>query len=153
MSTVPKQGRLLRRSRSNRVLGGVCGGLASYFDTDPLLIRLIFIVITLAQGAGVLIYVLLWVLMPEEGVENAPAGGELVKTGIEGVKQDVAQAAEQLRAGAPHRQSAWLGVLLLIVGAYLLALNSGLFAWWNWAIAGPLLLIAAGLVLVVRRFR
>lgn len=152
-ATIPRQRRLLRRSRSDRILGGVCGGLAYYFDTDPVLIRLIFIVITLAQGAGVLLYILLWVFMPEEGAEDPPAGRELVKSGIEGARQDVLEAAENLRAGAPHRQGAWLGALLIVVGGYLLAVNSGLLAGWDWTIVGPVLLIAAGLILVIRRLR
>ncbi|HET7421241.1 MAG TPA: PspC domain-containing protein [Candidatus Dormibacteraeota bacterium] len=152
LSTVSRE-RLLRRSRSDRVLGGVCAGLGHFFGTDPLLIRLIFVVIALAQGAGLLVYILLWILIPEEGVQNPPAGGQLVKSGLEGVRQDVQQAAEGFRAGAPHRQGAWLGGLLVLVGAYLLAVNAGLLAWWNWSVAGPLMLIGVGLILVVRRFR
>ena len=155
MDTVPNQGRLLRRSRSDRILGGVCGGLAHYFDTDPLLIRLIFIVITLAQGAGILLYLVLWVVMPEEGVQQAPAGGQVLKTGIQGVQQDVQRVASQLSAGSPHahRQGAWLGALLVGVGAYLLAINLGALSWWDWRYGGPALLIAAGIVLLFRRLR
>ena len=153
MSSIPNQRRLLRRSRSDRILGGVCAGLADFFGTDPLLIRLVFVVITLMQGAGVLVYVLLWILMPEEGIENAPSGGQAVKSGLEGIRQDFEQAADHLRSGAPYRQSAWLGGLLILAGGYLLAANAGLLAWWDWAAAGPVLLIALGLVLLIRRFR
>lgn len=153
MSSIPNQRRLLRRSRSDRILGGVCAGLAEFFGIDPLLIRLVFVVVTLAQGAGVLVYVLLWILMPEEGVENPPAGSQAVKSGFEGMRQDVEQAADHLRAGAPYRQSAWLGGLLILAGAYLLAVNAGLFRWWDWTVAGPVVLIVLGLVLVIRRFR
>jgi phage shock protein C len=143
------------RSRSDRILGGVCAGLARYFDTDPLLIRLIFVIITLAQGAGVLLYVLLWILMPEEGVESPAGGGQVIKSGIEGVKQDVARVVEQVRTNAPsaHRKGAWLGVLLVGVGAYLLAVNMGAFWWWDWKIAGPVVLMLVGLFLVLRRLR
>jgi phage shock protein PspC (stress-responsive transcriptional regulator) len=67
--------RHLRRSSSNRVLGGVCGGLAEYSDTDALLWRIGFIAIALL-GAGVLIYPLLWIILPE-GPDGAdvPAAG------------------------------------------------------------------------------
>ena len=153
MSSVPREQRILRRSRSERLLGGVCGGLAQYFGVDPLVVRLVFIAITLAQGAGIVLYVLLWILVPEEGVEKAASGGELVKSGIEGVRQDVEQAAERMRAGAPHRQTAWLGGALLVVGVYLLAVNAGILSWWSWTIAGPVLLIALGLYLLMRRAR
>jgi len=153
VSTIPREQRLLRRSRSERLLGGVCGGLADYFGVDPLIFRLAFIAITLAQGAGIVIYVLLWILVPEEGVEKAPAGRELVKSGLEGARQDVDQAAQRLRSGAPHRQSLWLAGALIVAGLYLLAVNAGLLSWWSWSIGGPVLLIALGLVLLVRRAR
>ena len=133
------------------MLGGVCAGLAHYFNTDPLLIRLVFVVFTLAQGAGVL----LWLLMPAEGAEPAPAGGEVIRTGVAGMRDDVNLAAGKLRAVAPdaRRQGMWLGGLLVAVGLYLLALNEGLLAWWSWSIAGPVLLILIGLILIVRRLR
>lgn len=66
MATIPRQERLLRRSRSLRILGGVCGGLAQYFDLDPLLVRLAFIVATIWAGIGLLLYVVLWLLVPLE---------------------------------------------------------------------------------------
>lgn len=75
MATIPRQERFLRRSRSDRILGGVCRGLADYFGVNTLLIRLLFIVITIAMGSGVLLYILLWVLIPQEDAVNAPAGG------------------------------------------------------------------------------
>lgn len=153
MSTIPKAERILRRSRSERLLGGVCGGLAQYFGVDPLLVRLVFIALTLAQGTGIVVYALLWILVPEEGIETAPAGAELVRSGLEGVRQDVDQAAERFRAGAPHRQAAWFGGVLLMGGLYLLGVNAGILSWSSWTIGGPLLLIALGLFLVVRRLR
>lgn len=155
MSTIQQEERRLRRSRSDQVLGGVCAGIAHYFNTDPLLIRLVFVVFTLAQGAGVLLYVLLWVLMPVEGAEPAPAGADVIRAGVAGVGSDVSRAAARLRGVAPdaRRQGMWLGGLLVVVGLYLLALNQGLFAWWNWSVAGPVLLILIGLILVKRRLR
>jgi phage shock protein PspC (stress-responsive transcriptional regulator) len=51
MATIPhEEHKRLMRSRTDRILGGVCAGLARCFGTDPLLIRLVFVVITLAQG-------------------------------------------------------------------------------------------------------
>ena len=54
----------LRRSGTDRMAGGVCGGLADYSGIDPLLWRVGFVALTLAGGAGILVYLLLWVLMP-----------------------------------------------------------------------------------------
>ena len=54
----------LRRSGTEKMLGGVCGGLAEYSDIDVVLWRVGFVGLTLAGGAGVVVYLLLWVLMP-----------------------------------------------------------------------------------------
>ena len=55
----------LYRSRKNKVLGGVCGGLGEYFDIDPSLIRLIWLLVVFMGGSGVLIYIILWIVLPE----------------------------------------------------------------------------------------
>ena len=59
--------RPLRRSRSNRQIAGVVGGLAEYFRVDPTLLRVIYVVGSLVSAAfpGILVYVLLWLLVPE----------------------------------------------------------------------------------------
>ncbi|MGY1631068.1 PspC domain-containing protein [Geodermatophilus sp. SYSU D01186] len=56
--------RTLRRSGTDRMVGGVSGGLAEYTGIDAVLWRAAFVLVTLAGGAGVLVYLLLWVLMP-----------------------------------------------------------------------------------------
>ena len=58
--------RQLRRSKSNRMIAGVCGGLGEYFEVDPVLIRLLLVVATLMGGSGIILYLLAWVLIPEE---------------------------------------------------------------------------------------
>ena len=56
----------LDRSKSERMIGGVCGGIAAYFSIDPVLIRILFIIFALAVGGGILLYLILWLLIPEE---------------------------------------------------------------------------------------
>ncbi len=56
----------LYRSKKNRMIAGVCGGLGDYFNIDPTLVRLLFVLIGLAVGGGFLLYLLLWLIMPEE---------------------------------------------------------------------------------------
>ena len=60
------QTRRLCRSRTNRKLAGVCGGLAQYFNADATLIRVLFVVLALLGGPGIVIYLLMWILVPEE---------------------------------------------------------------------------------------
>lgn len=61
--------RPLRRSRSDRMLAGVCGGLAGYFGIDATLLRVIYVVGSAISVAfpGIIVYLLLWALIPEEG--------------------------------------------------------------------------------------
>ena len=61
--------RPLRRSRNKRMIAGVIGGLADYFGLDPTLARVIYVVGSILSAAfpGILVYILLWVLVPEEG--------------------------------------------------------------------------------------
>jgi phage shock protein C len=57
----------LYRSKNDRMLGGVCAGLGEHFDIDPTVIRLVWAVITvLSIGTGVLVYIIAWILIPEE---------------------------------------------------------------------------------------
>lgn len=58
----------LKRSISNRMLAGVCGGIAEYFDLDPTLVRVGFVVLSVLSAGfpGILVYVVLWLIVPEE---------------------------------------------------------------------------------------
>lgn len=60
----------LYRSKKSRILGGVCGGIAEYFDVDPTLIRLAWILFTLAYGAGIIAYIIAWIIIPEKPRER-----------------------------------------------------------------------------------
>lgn len=62
----------LSRSKKEKMIGGVCGGLASYFNIDPTIIRIAIILITLAWGAGLVVYLLLWAVLPESD-DNTPS--------------------------------------------------------------------------------
>jgi phage shock protein PspC (stress-responsive transcriptional regulator) len=63
--------RLLRRRTSDRVLGGVAGGLGDYFNVDPLLIRIGFVGLMIFGGAGLVLYVVAWLLIPAEGQDSS----------------------------------------------------------------------------------
>lgn len=61
---VKKQPKRLYRSRKDKILGGVCGGLAEYFNLDPVIVRLLWILLVLLAGTGVLVYVIAWIIVP-----------------------------------------------------------------------------------------
>ena len=57
----------LYRSRDDRMIAGVCGGLAEYFDVDPVIVRIIFFILLLPGGLpGLLPYLILWIVVPEK---------------------------------------------------------------------------------------
>ncbi len=56
----------LYRSKKNRIIAGVCGGLGEYFNIDSTIIRLLWIILTLMGGAGILAYIIAWIIIPEQ---------------------------------------------------------------------------------------
>jgi phage shock protein C len=62
------QGKVLRRSKTNRMIGGVVGGLAEYLGIDPTLARLIYIIVSIISVAfpGILVYIICWMVIPDE---------------------------------------------------------------------------------------
>lgn len=72
----------LKRSRTNRMIAGVCGGIGEYFEIDPTVVRLVWVVVTvLTSGIGILAYLLAVLVVPEEAppaTETPPSGAETV---------------------------------------------------------------------------
>ncbi|MHB2153026.1 PspC domain-containing protein [Calditrichota bacterium GD2] len=66
-TTIPPEPKTLYRSRKNRMIAGVCGGLAEYFNMDPTIVRLLYVILTLfSNGLGILAYIILILAVPEE---------------------------------------------------------------------------------------
>ena len=72
MSEVTKK---LYRSRTERWFAGVCGGLGDYFGVDPTLVRVIFVILSLTFGSGLLVYLVLWLIIP-----NEPEASSVIET-------------------------------------------------------------------------
>jgi phage shock protein C len=58
--------RRLYRSQTEKMIGGVCGGLAEVLDIDPTIVRVVFVLLGLLGGHGVLLYIILWLIMPRQ---------------------------------------------------------------------------------------
>ena len=69
-------GKRLYRSRDDRMIAGVCGGLAEYFSIDPTIVRLVLLFLTLWGGGGFLVYVLSWIVIPEKPASAAPTAAK-----------------------------------------------------------------------------
>ena len=96
----PTGRRRLSRSRNERLLFGVCGGLAAYFDLDPALMRIGFVLAGLfppTTAFSIIGYIVLAVILPEEDGVELP-GRDQVKQNISGLRSDVTQMTESLRS-------------------------------------------------------
>jgi phage shock protein C len=148
----------LYRSRTDRLIGGVCGGLGKYVGIDPTIVRLIFLVLLFTQGFGFLIYLILWILLPVEGGTETDTGdvGDRLGAGMKGFGEDIRQLAQ-----SPNPQAGlWFGAGLIVLGVILFAeriadmLGLGwLSAWVNWSTLWPILLIILGVALILRGTR
>ena len=111
--------RRLTRSRDDRVLGGVAGGLARHLDVDPILVRIGFAAFGAIYGLGVLLYVALWIALPADPA-GGPAGRRenrglaIVAAVVVGI--GVACLIHSIGGGGP----AVIGIALLLVGLALL---------------------------------
>ena len=143
----------LYRSRTDRMVSGVCGGLAQYFNIDVTLVRLAFLLLLVFGGGGFLIYIVLAIVVPEEGT-TAGSPQEVMQANA----QDFANRAKEWGEGfgsgsttAGNRQGVLLvGGVLIAVGILFLVQNIlriNISQFW------PLLLIVIGLALLVPQFR
>jgi len=114
--------RRLYRSRTDTVLGGVCGGVAEYLDADPSIVRIIWAILGIVTGGVfVVLYVVMWIVVPEVPTTpvSAAVEGDASATG------DAAAASVAPEAVAPRRRSSGsgsmiFGLILVGLGAYLL---------------------------------
>jgi phage shock protein C len=67
----------LTRSRDDRWLAGICGGIGQYFNLDPTLIRALFVLFGLVVGGGLILYIILWIIIPLEPDPTAPRSEEI----------------------------------------------------------------------------
>jgi len=86
----------LYRSEVDKMLGGVCGGLGDYFDIDPTLIRLIFVLLSVSGGAGLWAYLILWIVVPSQSSVNLESE-EVIKENKEEIKKKVSETAKNVK--------------------------------------------------------
>jgi phage shock protein C len=148
----------LVRSRSDSVVGGVCGGLGVYLSIDSTLVRLFFVLLAFAEGIGILLYFVLWVVVPREDRVEGATLEENVRSGAEEIAERARELGEELQTGVKmpsHRTGLFIGLGLIIIGGYYLldSLNIYWLSWFKWGVIWPVLVIVAGILLLVRRVR
>ena len=155
IKSMPKESpaKKLYRSKTNRIIFGICGGLGEYFKMDPLIFRILFILLGLLQGIGILLYLILAFVIPG-GTDNT-AGEEQDKDFVEKISKNARGLADEVTdknswLSSPRNM---LGLIILIIGLMLLtqSLFPGVFVGTFIAIILPLAIIIVGAAFIIKR--
>lgn len=131
-----QQSRMVR-SETDRMIAGVCGGLAAYLGVDPVLVRLAFVILFLASGIGLAIYAILWIVVP------TPSRVQPEIRLMDEMNDDPSALKTRFSPAAT------VGVLLILFGAFFLLSQIGGMPGYIW----PIILIGAGVFYLLRRAR
>ena len=142
---------------------GVAGGLASYFDVDPVLTRVAFVILTFAGGSGLLLYIVLAIIMPPEDATARDTTREDVEENLSRLGTEASalgeRFSERVRAAsdqptdASKNRTYLFGVILVLLGLLFLLENLGVLSWFRWSLFWPVVLILIGFALLAGRFR
>lgn len=132
------------------MIAGVAGGLAEYFVIDPALVRLLFVLLTVFGGTGILIYIILWIVVPSEGGTDQ-SDAETIKNNAKEFEERARSFARDAELVANKSQShTWFGIIILLLGLSLLLSNFELIRfsliWDFW----PLILIVLGIMILAK---
>lgn len=128
----------LKRSSSDRVLAGVCGGIGEYFNIDPVIVRILWVIVAFMPGGpGLLAYIVCALIIPED-------------SGV------IYQDANENSSGNTSNTPIFIGIALIVVGGYMLAkliLPQHVFRYFNIFRYWPVLLIIGGIYIIVNNKR
>jgi phage shock protein C len=154
----------LYRGRSDRMIFGICGGLAQYFAIDPTLVRIFFVLGAIfSHGALVLAYLIMLFVIPKEPFDVPTAATTEEGPGAAGSSDPFASWKGSSFFGGSdagpfgfvsddirQRRNQWIGWGLLGLGLLILASNLHLLSWLSFGVTWPLFLIIAGAFLLMR---
>ncbi len=146
------------RSRTDRKVGGVAAGLGEYFLMDPMLVRLLFIILTFAGGGGVIIYLILWIVTPEKPMEFTNAANQSATNPAQpenSSPESTTSPDQPLNSSinpAKQRQKGSLigGLVLITLGILFLA--DEFFPSFDFSDLWPVIIIVIGVGLLINAF-
>lgn len=134
----------IHRSEKDKMVGGVCSGLAKYFDIDVVIIRLLWVLLFFLEGSGLIAYIIAWVIIPSD---NSIESGSLEFEDEESRMADEPNSKSNSTVGG----SQVVGLILVAMGIFLLAKNY--VPYFPWHKLWPLVLIAAGIGIIAYNSR
>ena len=149
----------LYRSTVDKMLGGVAGGLAEYFDIDSTLVRVLFIVVVFLGGGGIIAYIILWIVVPQKPYE-IPKGFQDKSTNEETGKSEFYQSTNEdetftmnnsgvaSSVTQTNNKQTWIAIILIVIGGLLLLDN--LLPRFNFDHYWPVILIGIGIGLLLK---
>ena len=142
-----QQARQLHRSQDNRFLFGVAGGLAEYFDVEPVLVRVGWVLLTIATaGIAALAYIVMAIFTPDSGRQEIEFTSEPSSDSRAGI-------VESDRPSKRHILRNILGVGLIVAGMIILLGNLGVFGSIPWEIVWPVAISLLGVVILLPSIR
>lgn len=148
----------LYRSTNQSVIGGVAAGIADNLNTDPTLIRVLFLIIAFLGGGGILIYCILWIALPAKNspILNNPYSdkdhlNKQAEPTVEYVHKSNDNSDTEIRKAEPGKSSLILGIILITIGA--LFLLSRIIPRIDFINFWPVLLLIVGVVMIVMGFK
>jgi len=104
------------RSHKEKMIGGVCGGIAEYFDIDPVFVRILFVVAVFAGGSGILGYIICWIIIPQQPYT-------IPVTPTAAAPQEAQPQPAPVSEPNNHKGSMTAGIVLIVIGGLFLADN------------------------------
>jgi len=130
----------LYRSKKDKIIAGVAGGLAEYFNVDSTIVRVVFILLTLLHGSGIIIYIALALVVPREEERG---------------KQDVEDGTEKIIS--KMRKQKWMkpsraiGIIALAAGVIVILTRYFPSSWFRWDVFWAVVLVVMGAYLLLRK--
>jgi phage shock protein C len=141
----------LFRSRADRVFGGVAGGIARSLNADPAIIRIIFALLIIFGGGGILLYLILWIAIPEEPIQFFQ---ETLNNQTPGPSADAASQDPPSPAYPARKNQGTLigGLILIVVGAIFLIIRFMPHLHVQFRDLWPIVIVIAGITLIYSSF-
>lgn len=141
----------LYRSVTEKMLGGVCGGLAEYFAIDPVIVRLIFVLAVIFGGSGIFAYIILWIIIPQKPffitpLSTNPASGDSQPSDDEKKNENTQFNMNIVNEKSLNNRSIYAGAFLILLGGIFLLDN--LVPRFHFGDFWPLVLIGLGFAII-----